>query len=68
MQQPYNEIAAANVAEALTIKHVPYELIIEDNRPLCLCPNFITTETEFVPAYFVKDILPKSNNDSACLS
>lgn len=65
LQQPYNEIAAANVAEALTIKHVPYELIIEDNRPLCLCPNFITTETEFVPAYFVKDILPKSNNDSA---
>ena len=64
LQQPYNEIAAANVAEALTIKHVPYELIIEDNRPLCLCPNFITTETEFVPAYFVKDILPKSNNDS----
>ena len=64
LQQPYNEIAAAKVAEALTIKHVPYELIIEDNRPLCLCPNFITTETEFVPAYFVKDILLKSNNDS----
>ena len=64
LQQPYNEIAAANVAEALTIKHVPYELIIEDNRPLCLCPNFITTETEFVPAYFVKDSLTKSNNDS----
>lgn len=65
LQQPYNEIAAAKVAEALAVKHVPYKLIIEDNRPLCLCPNFITTETEFVPAYFVKDILSKSNNDSA---
>ena len=65
LQQPYNEFAIAKVAEALAIKHVPYELIIEDNRPLCLCPNFITTETEFVPAYFVKDILPRSNNDSA---
>ena len=65
LQQPYNEAAAAKVLAALRIKHVPYELIIEDNRPLCLCPNFITVDTEFVPAYFVKEILPRSNNDSA---
>ncbi len=64
LQQPYNEVAAAKVLDALAVTHVPYELIIEDNRPLCLCPNFITPDTEFVPAYFVKDILPRSNNDS----
>ena len=65
LQQPYNEAAAAKVLAALRIKHVPYELIVEDNRPLCLCPNFITVDTEFVPACFVKEILPRSNNDSA---
>lgn len=64
LQQPYNELAADEVLNALAAEHVHYKLIIEDERPLCLCKNFITPDTEFVPAYFVKDILPKSNNDS----
>lgn len=65
LQQPYNEIAADKLLTALSIPHVHYELIMENNRPLCLCKNFITSDTEFVPAYFIKDILPRSNNDSA---
>lgn len=65
LQQPYNEIAADKLLTALSIPHVHYELIMENNRPLCLCKNFITPDTEFVPAYFIKDILPRSNNDSA---
>ena len=64
LQQPYNELAADEVLNALAAEHVHYKLIMENARPLCLCKNFITPDTEFVPAYFVKDILPKSNNDS----
>lgn len=65
LQQPYNEVAADKLLTALAVPHVHYELIMENNRPLCLCKNFITPDTEFVPAYFIKDILPRSNNDSA---
>ena len=65
LQQPYNEVAADKILTALDIFHVRYELITEDKRPLCLCKNFITPDTEFVPAYFVKDIVPRSNNDSS---
>ena len=64
LQQPYNEVAADKLLNAFDVPHVHYKLIIEAERPLCLCKNFITPDTEFVPAYFVKDILPKSNNDS----
>lgn len=65
LQQPYNEIAADKLLTALEVSHVHYKLIMENNRPLCLCKNFITVDTEFVPAYFIKDIVSHSNNDSA---
>ena len=65
LQQPYNEVAADKLLTALEVPHVHYEIIMENNRPLCLCKNFITADTEFVPAYFIKDIVPRSNNDSA---
>lgn len=64
LQQPYNEVVAAKIMEALGIEHVDYKITMEDNRPLCLCKNFITTDTEFVTAHFVRAVLPKSKNDS----
>ena len=64
LQQPYNEVAVSKIAEALEIEHVDYKLVIEDNRPLCLCKNFIDVDTEFVPARFVRSVLPKSKNES----
>lgn len=64
LQQPYNEVAASKIMEVLGIEHVEYKLIIEDARPLSLCKNFVTTQTEFVPANLIRNILPKSNHDS----
>ncbi|MGM9570286.1 MAG: HipA domain-containing protein [Phascolarctobacterium sp.] len=64
LQQPYNEVAADKILNALGISHVHYDIIMENKRPLCLCENFITPDTEFVPAHFVKDIVRKSNNDN----
>ena len=63
-QQPYNEAAATKILEQLGIDHVDYHLIMEDNRPLCLCENFIDVDTEFVPAFFIRNVVQRSNNDS----
>lgn len=64
LQQPYNEVAASKIMDALGINHIEYKLIKEEGRPLSLCKNFVTTETEFVPASLIKNVLPKSNNDN----
>lgn len=64
LQQPYNEVAASEIMQALGIEHVEYKLITEENRPLSLCKNFITPTTEFVPAILIRNVLPKTNNDS----
>lgn len=64
LQQPYNEVAASKILEVLDIEHVDYELIHEDDRPLSKCKNFITQDTEFVPANLIRNVLPKSNNEN----
>ena len=64
LQQPYNEVAASQIMQLLGIEHVEYRLVIEEGRPLCLCKNFVDTETEFVPANLIRNILPKSKNDN----
>ena len=64
LQQPYNEVVASEILTSLNIPHVDYKVIIEDNRPLSLCKNFINTDTELVPAHFIRTVLPKSKNDS----
>ena len=64
LQQPYNEVAASQIMQLLGIEHVEYRLVIEEDRPLCLCKNFVDTETEFVPANLIRSVLPKSKNDN----
>lgn len=64
LQQPYNEVAASQIMQLLDIVHVEYRLVIEEDRPLCLCKNFVDTETEFVPANLIRNVLPKSKNDN----
>lgn len=64
LQQPYNEVAVSQIAEVLAIEHVAYKIIMEANRPLCLCKNFIDVDTELVPAHFVRSVLPKGKNES----
>ena len=64
LQQPYNEFAASQIMQLLGIEHVEYRLVIEEDRPLCLCKNFVDTETEFVPANLIRNVLPKSKNDN----
>jgi len=64
-QEPYNEVIASEIMRRLGINHVPYTLTIDKGKPYSLCENFITQETELIPAWRIIGTLKKSNQDSA---
>lgn len=49
-QEPYNEEIASKLLTELGIAHVRYEQVDINEQPYSLCRNFITTDTEYVPA------------------
>ncbi|MFT0899569.1 excisionase [Candidatus Methanoprimaticola sp. MG2] len=64
-QEPFNEVIAAHISEALGIPHVDYDLI-SDGRLLCsACDDFIDGGSEFVSAYNVMVSTPRSNNTTS---
>lgn len=51
-QEPFNEVIATHIGEALGLKMVHYELYLDEQQGYCCeCANFIDTSTELVPAY-----------------
>lgn len=62
MQQPFNEVIATRIMERLRIPHVPYTLLWDDDIPYSVCEDFITTDTELVPAWRVMQTAKKDNN------
>ena len=63
-QEPFNEVIASNILDDLNIFHVKYTLCLNDEKPYSLCENFITPETEFVPAWHVNKIVPPNSEDN----
>ena len=63
-QEPFNEVIASLLAERLGISHTKYSLTFDDKTPYSLCENFITPDTELIPAYQVIRAVKKSNQDS----
>lgn len=63
-QEPFNEVIASAVTRRLNIPHVEYTLTFDGDRPYSLCENFITPETELIPAWRVKEAFKKDNRDS----
>ena len=64
MQEPFNELAACAVMRRLGIPHVGYSLVFDGGKPYCVCENFITPETELIPAQRVREAPKKDNRDS----
>jgi hypothetical protein len=64
LQEPFNEAIACAVMRRLNISHVPYTLIIEGAKPYSLCENFVTPDTELIPAWRVINTIKKDNRDS----
>jgi hypothetical protein len=63
-QEPFNEVVACAVMRRLNIHHIPYTVIHEKDRPYSLCENFVTPDTELIPAWRVRGHFKRSNQDS----
>ena len=63
-QEPFNEVVATALMKRLGIAHVPYSLEEHHGKYYSLCPNFVTTQNEFIPAWQVMTLLKKSNEQS----
>ena len=64
-QQPFNEVIASEIMERLGIDHVPYSVTAIQGRPYSLCEDFITSETELIPAWRILQTKKKRNETSA---
>jgi len=63
-QEPYNEVIASAICRRLDMPHVSYTVKTEGENPYSLCDNFVTKETEFVPAWRIIAISKRKNHDS----
>lgn len=64
MQQPFNEVIASKLMDALNIPHVDYSLVWDDGLPYSVCEDFITKNTELVSAWRIMQSFKKDNNTS----
>ena len=63
-QEPFNEVVATAVMGRLGIAHVPYTLMFEGAEPYSLCENFLSLDTELVPAWKVLHSSLMNDGDS----
>lgn len=63
-QQGYNEVYASKLLDVMDVPHVEYSLDTMKNVTYSVCETFITPETEYVPALYIKDICPKLNHEN----
>ena len=61
-QEPLCEVIASGIAERLCILHTKYTLLWEHEKPLSVCQDFITSETELVSAYHIMQSRKKPND------
>lgn len=64
-QEPFNELIANLVCQALDVPYVHYELSFIDQMPYSLCENFLSKDTELVSAWSVYSHFKKSNSSSS---
>lgn len=63
-QQPFNEVIATGVMERLGIPHVPYALTWDKGAPYSVCEDFVSENTDLVPAWHIYQTRQKPNNIS----
>ncbi len=64
LQQPFNEVIATKIADRLDICHIPYTVMWENGIPYSVCEDFVTPDTELIPAWRVMQIQKKENQTS----
>ena len=63
-QEPHNEVIACALMRRLNVRHVPYTLTFDNRKPYSLCENFVTPDTELIPAWRVLLTCKQSNDRS----
>lgn len=63
-QQPFNEVIAAEIMQRLGISHVPYTVIWDQGAPYSVCEDFVSKDTELVPAWRILQSKKRSNSTS----
>lgn len=63
-QQPFNEVIATEIMKRLNISHVPYTVIWDKCVPYSVCEDFVTNDTELIPAWRILKIQKKDNSTS----
>ena len=51
--------------DRLQVSHVAYRLILQNDYPYSVCEDFITPDTELVPAWHIVQTLKKENHHSS---
>ena len=63
-QEPYNEALASLLMARLGIPHVSYTLTLQGDQPYSLCEDFLSPDTELVPAWSILQTRRKPNHTS----
>ena len=64
LQQPFNEVIATKIADRLDICHIHYTVMWENGVPYSVCEDFVTPDTELIPAWRVMQTQKKENQTS----
>ncbi len=64
LQQPFHEVIATKIADRLDICHIPYTVMWENGVPYSVCEDFVTPDTELIPAWRVMQTQKKENQTS----
>ncbi|WP_228725157.1 HipA domain-containing protein [Caproicibacter fermentans] len=63
-QEPYNEVLASRIMDRLSIPHAAYTLMLQEDYPYSVCEDFITPQTELIPAWYIMHTRQKPNHVS----
>ena len=63
-QQPFNEVIASGIMERLGIPHVSYTVIWSKDAPYSVCEDFVTENTELIPAWRLLQAKKQKNSAS----
>lgn len=64
-QQAWNEAAASRMLDLMKIPHVSYEVRNRNSIGYSVCETFVTTETEYVPALYIRNACQKRNDENS---
>ncbi len=63
-QEPFNEVLASEICKRLGIPYVEYSIVENEGHYFSACKDFISPQTELVSAWHIRNIKPKTNNES----